>query len=124
MDASNPDRHGRIQVYGSVLWEPEHKLFKAWYFAATGLPENRGDTAVCYATSRDGIRWKKPSLGLHELYGTKNNNVSSIGDVIPVVYRDVAATDPDRRYVKWSLQTRNADDGVLANYSIYRFFSS
>jgi hypothetical protein len=114
---------GRIQLYGSVLWEPDDKLFKIWYLSLTGLPQNQGDQAVCYATSRDGIRWQKPALGLHELYGSKQNNVSSLGDVIPVVYRNPDASDPARRYVKWSLQTRNGDDGVAANYSIHRSFS-
>jgi hypothetical protein len=94
-----------------------------WYLALTGLPENRGDFAVCYATSADGVHWDKPALGLHELYGSRDNNVSSLGDVLPVVRRDAEAADPKRRYHKWSLQVRNGDDGVPADYSIYRFFS-
>ncbi len=124
VDPSKPGGLGRIQLYGSVHWEPDSKVFKMWYLAATGLPENQGDVAVCYATSSDGIHWHKPSLELHELYGSKANNVSSLGDVVPIVYRDPGATDAGKRYVKWSLQTRDGDDGVKANYSIYRFFSA
>ncbi len=30
---------------------------------------------VCYAESRDGINWKKPSLGLVESNGSKDNNI-------------------------------------------------
>ncbi|MBI2190775.1 MAG: hypothetical protein HYU36_02170 [Planctomycetes bacterium] len=116
-------RLGRIQLYGSVLHEPSDQLFRMWYFASTGLPEQQGDTAVCYATSDDGIHWEKPALRQHELCGFRENNVSSLGDILPVVYRDPEASEPVRRYVKWSLQTRNGDDGVPADYSIHRFFS-
>jgi len=34
-----------------------------------------GSVVVCYAESRDGIRWEKPSLGLVEVEGTRENNV-------------------------------------------------
>lgn len=48
-----------------------------------GLPASRGGEAdhslatevTCYAESRDGIAWTRPSLGLHEVQGGKDNNV-------------------------------------------------
>ena len=30
---------------------------------------------LCYAESRDGVRWRKPKLGLHEFEGSKDNNI-------------------------------------------------
>jgi hypothetical protein len=30
---------------------------------------------TCYAESRDGIRWEKPELGLHEFQGSTRNNI-------------------------------------------------
>jgi hypothetical protein len=30
---------------------------------------------VCYAESKDGIRWTKPNLGLYEFHGSKRNNI-------------------------------------------------
>ncbi len=46
-----------------------------------GQPELAGATQVtCYAESKDGIHWTKPSLGLHEVRGTKNNNVILAGE--------------------------------------------
>ena len=30
---------------------------------------------LAYATSRDGIHWDKPSLGIHKYRGTLKNNV-------------------------------------------------
>ena len=38
--------------------------------AANGLEQR-----TCVATSKDGIHWERPHLGLHEVLGTKNNNV-------------------------------------------------
>ncbi len=38
--------------------------------------EERGHREVtCYAESEDGIHWTKPSLGLHEFEGSKENNI-------------------------------------------------
>ena len=33
------------------------------------------DTSFCYAESKDGITWNKPSLGLVEFEGSKDNNI-------------------------------------------------
>ena len=38
-------------------------------------PKARGHEVVCYAESRDGIRWTKPTLGLYEFDGSKQNNI-------------------------------------------------
>lgn len=46
-----------------------------------GRPSRGGDGAVeshevaCYAESPDGIHWTRPNLGLHEVAGTRANNV-------------------------------------------------
>ncbi|MFN0165733.1 MAG: hypothetical protein ACKV22_04815 [Bryobacteraceae bacterium] len=54
-------------LYGSVLFDPKDRLFKAWYTVShedeyrKGLP---GSYMACYATSRDGYTWEKPVLGL------------------------------------------------------------
>ena len=37
------------------------------------IPEH--DQLVCYAESRDGIHWKRPSLGLFEFGGSAQNNI-------------------------------------------------
>ena len=76
-----------------------------------------------YAYSQDGVHWNKPMLGLHEILETRKNNVCSYGEGGAAVYRDSQATAPARRYVKWSMQSRDGDDGVPADYSIYRHFS-
>jgi len=51
------------------------------YYRAENVPgsaggENRGgNTFDCYAESPDGIHWTKPSLGLVEFKGSKENNI-------------------------------------------------
>ncbi len=84
--------------FASVLFDEEQKLFKMWY----GLWERgKGDSSsvLAYATSPDGIHWKKPVLGLHEFRGTKANNIvwMPCGEANSV-FRDDHETDPARRY--------------------------
>ncbi len=50
------------------------------YYLAWHTPFYEGKPAtseirVCYAESRDGVRWDKPSLGLCEFEGSKENNI-------------------------------------------------
>ena len=68
-------------VYASVFeWNGLFHL----YYRATG-PGNKGDTDskqyLCYAQSRDGIRWEKPSLGLYEYDGSTDNNILMGGEI-------------------------------------------
>ncbi len=69
---------GRYCGYVTVFQDPEK--FRMYY---RGLPEpnkDGSDTEVtCYAESVDGITWTKPFLGLHEVNGTRENNVILAG---------------------------------------------
>lgn len=69
---------GRYCGYVTVFRDPEK--FRLYY---RGLPEpnkDGSDTEVtCYAESADGKTWTKPSLGLHEVNGTRENNVILAG---------------------------------------------
>ena len=38
-------------------------------------PDGRIEEVTCYATSKDGVHWTRPSLGLFEVRGTRENNV-------------------------------------------------
>ncbi|MBI5817379.1 MAG: hypothetical protein HZA88_00165 [Verrucomicrobia bacterium] len=56
---------------------------------------------TCYAESRDGIKWKKPELGLFEFKGSKRNNIIWVGEGTHnfTPFRDSnAACAPDARY--------------------------
>lgn len=84
----HPWEHRRIP-YGSVLWFPDEAKFKCWYVAMNiydSRPGGRGyrkehhvpiheAAFICYAESRDGVKWTKPELGLHEFRGSNRNNI-------------------------------------------------
>lgn len=62
--ADRPWEREGIDAYCCVLHEGG--TYHLWYSADAGL---------CYARSRDGIRWEKPSLGLAEFEGSRDNNI-------------------------------------------------
>ena len=64
---------GQFCAYVSIV--NDGRFFHMYYRGMAGY-ENKGDQEVtCYATSVDGIHWKKPNLGLFKINGTWNNNV-------------------------------------------------
>ncbi len=75
----------RIQVYGTVLYDPAEQLFKIWYLniakssaeKITVMGQRRlgHATLLSYATSRDGLRWNKPPLGIVDFEGSTANNM-------------------------------------------------
>lgn len=70
-------------------------LCKMWYLTQA---KGQGDQYVlCYACSRDGITWEKPSLGLFEHQGSKATNIVMKGIVETTVFLDPAAA-PDTRF--------------------------
>ena len=84
----HPWEHRRIP-FGSVLWFPEERKFKCWYLTLNiydSRPGFRGyrkehhipiheAAYICYAESKDGVNWTKPTLRLHEFRGSKENNI-------------------------------------------------
>lgn len=111
-----PWEHDR-GTWGSVSYDAREKLFKVWYGASSGRQAHYAPgsplvpcSVLCYAVSEDGIRWRRPDLGLYEVMGTRKNNI-----VIPddhhdgmdhweSVLIDPLETDPKRRYkaLGWS----------------------
>jgi hypothetical protein len=90
-----PDRpwEGAINLV-TALHDEEEQLFKLWYsILQQGRPEKTG-----YAISRDGVNWEKPSLGLVEYEGSRDNNLVVDGNWPCCVYKDYSEPDPERRY--------------------------
>ena len=116
-------------LYANIIYDEEDQIYKCWYspfiqdISAKEMtveqwketkyrpPHNR-EMAICYATSKDGITWDKPELGLVEFEGSKANNILWRGTG-PVdkskeglwsgphgtgVFKDLHETDPNRRY--------------------------
>jgi hypothetical protein len=106
-------------LYANVIYDPEDKLYKCWYspfivdHSSKGItlqqrtetryrtPKGRGqrrEMAICYAVSKDGIKWEKPELGLVEFEGSKQNNIVWRGPHGAGVFKDDRDPDPARRY--------------------------
>ncbi|GAB2476338.1 hypothetical protein GCM10027063_16630 [Promicromonospora xylanilytica] len=100
--------------YPNVLWDPEAKLFRAYYTllvkdpASLDTPPARRakepyviagrEAGLAYAESTDGIVWTKPHLGVVEFDGSTDNNLLYRKVQGTSVLRDPADPDPARRY--------------------------
>lgn len=122
--ADRPWEQRLDNVYANVIFDEDAKLFKCWYspFIFDGAIENTPrdqrdrvtyveawrkttkprEMGLCYATSADGIVWKKPSLRLYEYKGSLDNNLTlripPEGPHGTGVFRDERETDSRRRY--------------------------
>jgi hypothetical protein len=98
--ADQPWEGWRVQVFGSVIYDEQERLFKMWYLAdATGCQVQYFDDALftCYATSVDGIHWQKPLVGtMTAKNGKPHNAVTHF--FLPSVLKDMKEPDPSRRY--------------------------
>lgn len=99
LEASGP-WETRTILYGSVLHDPDERLFKMWYFAT--VPE--WNVSVGYAVSSDGLHWHKPELDAVKIEGWEGNNL--VLDPRPERYIELAGVirhdnppDADTRYV-------------------------
>ena len=99
---SHDDKH--VRFYGTVI--PIDGELRMWYMADStrDVPERDGkQLRVCYATSKDGVDWVKPDLGLVEFEGSKKNNIVNIRGgrcdfvCIPIIH-DPEDPDPNRRF--------------------------
>lgn len=84
--------------YCSVHFDRDRGRYQMWYQALASLSPEA--TNVCYAESTDGIRWRKPSLGLLPFQGSKDNNIVLLGGEsygASVVF-DPRDLDASRRY--------------------------
>jgi hypothetical protein len=110
----------RVYVFGTVRYNPEKRCFEMWY---VGLPSRGelledtervhvkgfregGATLQLYATSRDGRRWDRPSLGFHSFAGSTKNNIIFDLDS-PTVIVDRFEKDPAHRYKMVGASGRN-----------------
>ena len=63
---------------------------------------DKREEGLCYATSKDGLNWEKPALGLIEFEGSRANNLvmrrATHGIHAGGVLKDYDDPDPSRRY--------------------------
>ena len=101
--ADRPWEGWRLEIFGSVIYDAEEKLYKMWYIAeplgAFG-PARKGpsaDNPTCYATSQDGVHWEKPLVGLQSNQGEKTNALLYATHLASVT-KDLQEPDARRRY--------------------------
>ncbi|KPK49989.1 MAG: hypothetical protein AMK72_03210 [Planctomycetes bacterium SM23_25] len=101
-------------LYGKVVYDEQDKLFKCWYsiFIESRLEsdtprakrawakwtESPRAGGVCYATSKDGIHWEKPNLGVIDFQGSKQNNIVLRAPHGVTVIKDPHEANPQKRY--------------------------
>ena len=68
-------------------------IYKMWYSAngEDGVPRD------CYATSTDGIHWKRPNIGLIDYQGSRENSIISLNLNHGSIFKDPSA-EPERRF--------------------------
>jgi hypothetical protein len=94
-----------LLYYGSVVRVGD--TLHMWYNGNYGPLSNtigyeRVNCRICYATSRDGVHWEKPSLGLVTFGGSANNNIvdflePGLWSTFAVLY-DPDDPNPSKRY--------------------------
>lgn len=114
--------------FGTVIYEEEESIFKFWYQSYNDVDVPLSEkTPVLYATSKYGIEWERPNLGLFEFQGSKDNNIilQNYGyhDLYsPSVIKDISDSDPDKRYkmIWWDFPLGDEgyqDDGMCVAFS-------
>jgi hypothetical protein len=102
-----PQEGSRVYLTGSVYRDEQSGVLRMWYAGHPDLPDGRKPKVagfrsgkgnfVLYATSRDGLEWERPALGLHAFEGSSANNI--VYDFhSPSVLLDPGDADPARRY--------------------------
>jgi hypothetical protein len=83
-----PGKYPTATVFSDGVWfDPRDKLFKLWYMCGYR-------NAMCYATSKDGVQWEKPSLDV--VAGT--NIVNPARWDSSIVWLDLDEKDPQKRF--------------------------
>ena len=107
-----------VRYYGAVA-EVDGEL-RMWYEGNGSLDEG-GGRRICYAVSEDGEHWEKPSLGLIEYGGSRDNNIIDLLDGEPVisaapVIHDPGDPDPSRRF-KMCIETGHYQNQLTVAFS-------
>lgn len=107
--ADKPWENALNNLYPNVHYDEQEKRYRLWYkcvlndkdvIARMMPPATIHDQGwfLLYATSRDGLAWEKPELGLHGFDGSTKNNAVARDTPNAGVFRDPHEADPARRY--------------------------
>ncbi len=109
MLSDQPWENATNNYYPNVLWDTDEHVWKLWYkdvladkevIAQMDEPSTVHDVGwyLLYATSKDGLAWTKPQLGLHKFAGSAANNAVARDCPNVGVFKDAHDPDPARRY--------------------------
>lgn len=86
---------GRFSAYFTII--EDQGLYRA-YYRGRPLAGKDGDAGevTCYAESKDGVTWTKPDLGIHQIGGSKKNNVI-LSSAMPVTHNFSPLLDKNPR---------------------------
>ncbi|WP_209329695.1 hypothetical protein [Lunatimonas salinarum] len=86
---------GAFSAYVTIL--KDGPMYRAYYRGVPMAGKDGNEAEVtCYAESKDGIHWEKPDLGIHEIAGSKANNVI-LANAAPITHNfsPFIDTNPD-----------------------------
>ncbi len=104
MVADKPWEGWRLEIFGSVIYDNEERLFKMWYVPepvgvfAPAPQGPAGDNPTCYAISEDGLHWQKPLVGPLPALNREKTNALLFATHVPSVTKDITESDPAKRY--------------------------
>jgi hypothetical protein len=122
-EEDNPWERRFDNLYANIIYDEEEALYKCWYSPFIVSHSTKGMTiqqrkeepygkhpqemGICYATSKDGICWDKPEMGLVDYDGSTANNILWRGGGVHKdwggphgtgIFKDLHDPDPARRY--------------------------
>ena len=107
LEAEKPWEEQRVYIYGSVFPSPQNSGFLMWYMSREGdnpdmsKRDSRlqvgGPDLLLYATSKDGVHWRRPDVQVYDYEGSRANNIVFAMHSPSVLY-DADEPDPAYRY--------------------------
>jgi hypothetical protein len=107
--SDQPWENATNNYYPNVLWDAPDQTWKLWYKDVLAdkdvIAQMDGPTTVhdvgwylLYATSKDGLAWTKPAVGLHKFGGSAANNIVTRDCPNVGVFKDEHDPDAARRF--------------------------
>jgi hypothetical protein len=121
LQAEKPWEEQRVYVYGTAHYDAQADRFLLWYMAHGSDPSRwderlRGSDLILFATSKDGVAWRRPNVGQFTFDGnTANNIVSTMHS--PSVLVDVDEPNPTYRYKMLGHRRDKEKHGYWAAFS-------
>ena len=130
LSPNKPWEGRRSYLYGTVLPNEDGDGYRMWYQAynETGNFGGRRGYVNAYATSKDGITWEKPHLGIYKWRGSTKNNMfltrkhSPGDDHNPQILHTPWETDPQKKYKMITFayaanRNTSSDEGYWGSFS-------